>query len=119
LNPATPASVLEEILSEVDQVLVMTVSPGFAHQAFLSAMLAKVTRVRRMIDEQKPGCRLEVDGGIDDTTAVSAVSAGADLLVAGSAVFNENDSVKAAVDRLRTSIQSRAGVSSEAIPISF
>jgi ribulose-phosphate 3-epimerase len=119
LNPATPASVLEEILGEVDQVLVMTVSPGFAHQAFLPTMLAKIARVRRMIDEHKPACRLEVDGGIDHKTAPSAVSAGADLLVAGSAIFNDNDSVAVAVDRLRESTRSKAEVSSGAIPISF
>jgi ribulose-phosphate 3-epimerase len=119
LNPATPASVLEEILSEVDQVLVMTVSPGFAHQAFLSTMLGKITRVRRMIGEQKSACHLEVDGGIDHTSAPSAVRAGADLLVAGSAIFNDHDNVETAINRLRTSIQSKAEVSSGAIPISF
>ncbi len=107
LNPATPASVLEEVLAEVDQVLVMTVSPGFAHQAFMPTMLAKVMRVRRMIEQQRLTCRLEVDGGIDHTTAPSAVVAGADLLVAGSAIFNENDGVAVAVDRLRTSVLSQ------------
>jgi ribulose-phosphate 3-epimerase len=115
LNPATPASVLEEILSDVDQILVMTVSPGFGHQEFLSSMLAKVARVRRMIDQQAPACRLEVDGGIDHITAPSAVRAGADLLVAGSAIFNDDESVEAAVSRLRTSTRSPA----EAIPVSF
>jgi ribulose-phosphate 3-epimerase len=115
LNPATPASVLEEVLSEVDQVLVMTVTPGFGHQAFLAAMLGKVSRVRRMIEQGKPGCRLEVDGGIDHATAPSAVSAGADLLVAGSAIFNEQESVEIAVDRLRQSIRAPAGP----IPVAF
>jgi ribulose-phosphate 3-epimerase len=119
LNPATPASVLEEVLDEVDQVLVMTVSPGFAHQVFLPTMLAKITRVRRMINQQKATCRLEVDGGIDHTTAPSAVVAGADLLVAGSAIFNGNDSVAFAVDRLRKSARSHVEVSSEAVSISF
>lgn len=101
LNPATPASVLEEILNEIDQVLVMTVSPGFSHQAFLSTMLTKIARVRRMIDQRGRACHLEVDGGIDQDTTPSAVSAGADLLVAGSAIFNEDDAVSIAVDRLR------------------
>ncbi len=119
LNPATPASALEEILGEVDQVLVMTVSPGFGHQAFLPTMLTKIARVRGMIDEHKPACRLEVDGGIDHRTAPSAVAAGADLLVAGSAIFNEKDSVAVAVDLLRKSTQSQAKVSSGAVPISF
>jgi ribulose-phosphate 3-epimerase len=117
LNPATPVSILEEILDEVDQVLVMTVSPGFAHQAFLPSMLDKITRVRRLVERRKPACRLEVDGGIDRTTAPSSVAAGADLLVAGSAIFNEQDSVEAAVDRLRNSIKTE--VSSATIPISF
>jgi ribulose-phosphate 3-epimerase len=117
LNPATPASVLEEILDEVYQVLVMTVSPGFPHQAFLPSMLDKIRRVRRLIERRKPACRLEVDGGIDHTTAPPAVAAGADLLVAGSAIFNEQDSVDAAIDRLRDSIKTE--VSSGAIPISF
>jgi ribulose-phosphate 3-epimerase len=101
LNPATPASVLDEVLDEIDQVLVMTVSPGFSHQAFLPTMLTKIGRIRRMIDQRKLTCHLEVDGGIDQGTAPSAVAAGADLLVAGSAIFNEEDAVSIAVDRLR------------------
>jgi ribulose-phosphate 3-epimerase len=101
LNPATPASVLDEVLDEIDQVLVMTVSPGFSHQAFLSTTLTKVARIRRLIDQRRLTCHLEVDGGIDETTAPAAVAAGADLLVAGSAIFNESDAVSVAVDRLR------------------
>src|SRR5882672_3969614 len=69
INPATPAAVLEEILPDVDQVLVMTVDPGFGHQHFLHSTLAKIGRVREMIDRVKPGCDLEVDGGIDPETA--------------------------------------------------
>ena len=65
INPATPAEVLEEILPDVDQVLVMTVNPGFGHQHFIATTLPKIRRVREMIGRVKPGCDLEVDGGID------------------------------------------------------
>jgi ribulose-phosphate 3-epimerase len=102
INPATPAAVLEEILQEVDQVLVMTVNPGFGHQHFIPTMLPKIRSVRRMIDENKPGCDLEVDGGIDVATAPLAVDVGANILVAGSAIFSEKEGVAAAMKRLRT-----------------
>src|SRR6201997_3777420 len=69
INPATPASVLEEILPDLDQVLVMTVNPGFGHQHFLKSTLPKVRRGAQMIDQVNPECALEVDGGIDETTA--------------------------------------------------
>ena len=69
INPATPAAVLEEILQDVEQVLVMTVNPGFGNQHFLHTTLPKIRRVRQMIEQIKPGCDLEVDGGIDATTA--------------------------------------------------
>ena len=102
INPATSAAVLEEILQEVDQVLVMTVNPGFGHQHFIPTMLPKIRRVRRMIDENKPGCDLEVDGGIDVATAPLVVNGGANVLVAGSAIFSEKEGVAAAMKRLRT-----------------
>src|SRR6516225_2018828 len=101
INPATPAAVLEEILQDVDQVLVMTVNPGFGHQRFIHTTLPKIRRVRQMIDEIRPGCDLEVDGGIDATTAPLVVSAGANVLVAGSAIFGAGDGVVAAMQRLR------------------
>jgi len=101
INPATPAAVLEEILQDVDQVLVMTVNPGFGHQPFIHTTLPKIRRVRQMIDEIRPGCDLEVDGGIDATTAPLVVSAGANVLVAGSAIFGAGDGVVAAMQRLR------------------
>ena len=93
--------VLEEILQDVDQVLVMTVNPGFGHQHFIPTTLPKIRRVRRMIDGIKPGCELEVDGGIDATTAPLVVDAGANVLVAGSAIFSEGEGVIAAMNRLR------------------
>src|SRR5215831_16669554 len=89
INPATPAAVLEEILQDVDQVLVMTVNPGFGHQRFIHTTLPKIRRVRRMIDEINPDCDLEVDGGIDVATAPLVVDAGANVLVAGAAIFGE------------------------------
>jgi ribulose-phosphate 3-epimerase len=101
INPATPAEALEEILPDVDQVLVMTVNPGFGHQHFIATTLPKIRRVREMIDRIKPGCDLEVDGGIDATTAPRVVAAGANVLVAGSAVFGAADGVAAAMNRLR------------------
>jgi ribulose-phosphate 3-epimerase len=106
INPATPALVLEEILPELDQVLVMTVNPGFGHQHFLHATLAKIARVRELIEQRRLTCHVEVDGGIDPDTAPLAVRAGADVLVAGSAVFNETESVTVAMQRLRQAAQS-------------
>ena len=105
INPATPAAVLEEILQDVDQVLVMTVNPGFGHQQFLHTTLPKIRRVRQMIEQIKPGCDVEVDGGIDAKTAPLAVDAGANVLVAGSAVFADSDGVAAAMRRLRSAIK--------------
>jgi len=105
INPATPASALEEILQDVDQVLVMTVNPGFGGQHFIATTLPKIRRVRQMIEEVKPGCELEVDGGIDPKTAPLTVEAGANVLVAGSAIFGENDGVAAAMKRLQTIVE--------------
>jgi len=106
INPATSPSVLEEIIEELDQVLVMTVNPGFGHQHFLHATLKKIARARAMIDRMNLNCALEVDGGIDATTAPLAVAAGADVLVAGSAIFNGSESVGAAMRRLRAAATS-------------
>jgi ribulose-phosphate 3-epimerase len=105
INPATPAAVLEEILQDIDQVLVMTVNPGFGHQHFLPTTLPKIRRVREMIEQIKPGSDLEVDGGIDAKTAPLAVAAGANVLVAGTAVFGASEGVAAAMNRLRASIK--------------
>ena len=104
INPATPAAVLEEILPDVEQVLVMTVNPGFGHQHFLPTTLPKIRRVRQMIDQMKSGCDVEVDGGIDADTAPLAVAAGANILVAGTAIFGQSEGVTAAMTRLRAAI---------------
>lgn len=105
INPATPAVVLQEVLPDVDLVLVMTVNPGFGGQQFIPTTLPKIRRIRQMIEQVKPGCELEVDGGIDPHTAPQAVQAGANVLVAGSAVFGAKDGVAAAMQRLKDSVQ--------------
>jgi ribulose-phosphate 3-epimerase len=104
INPATPAAVLEEILQDVEQVLIMTVNPGFGHQHFLPTTLPKIRRVRQMIKQVKSGCDVEVDGGIEAKTAPLAVAAGANVLVAGTAIFGESEGVATAMERLRAAI---------------
>lgn len=104
INPATPAAVLEEILPDLDQVLVMTVNPGFGHQHFIQSTLPKIRRVSQMIEQMNPGCELSVDGGIDEASAPMAVAAGANVLVAGSSVFGANKTVAAAMDALRDAV---------------
>lgn len=106
INPGTPATVLEEILPDVDQVLVMTVNPGFGNQPFIHNTLPKIRRVGQMIERTKPECELEVDGGIDEATARLTVDAGANVLVAGSSIFGASVGVCAAMLRLRVAINS-------------
>jgi ribulose-phosphate 3-epimerase len=104
INPATPAAVLEEIIQDVDLVLVMTVNPGFGHQQFIRTTLSKIGRVRGLVERLTRSCEVEVDGGIDATTAPLVVRAGATVLVAGSSIFGEREGVTAAMGRLRTVI---------------
>jgi ribulose-phosphate 3-epimerase len=92
-------------MQNLDQVLVMMVNRGFGHPHFLHATLPKIRRARQMIERIKPGCSLEVDGGIEVTTAPLAVAAGADVLVAGWAIFNDSERVIAAMERLRAAIR--------------
>lgn len=101
LKPATPADAVLPFLQTVDMILIMTVEPGFGGQAFMSDQMEKVKKVRRMIDESGRAIELEVDGGIDLKTAGIAVAAGADVLVAGSAVYNAED-IPARIAALRT-----------------
>src|SRR5262252_4831217 len=108
VNPATPATVLEEILPDLDQVLVMTVNPGFGHQHFLESTLPKLQRVAQRIERIKSDCDLEVDGGIDETTAPMAVAAGANVLVAGTAIFGADIGICAAMQQLRRAACGRA-----------
>ena len=104
INPATPASVLEAILPDLNLVLVMTVNPGFGGQKFIESTLVKIRQVRQMIDERKPSCDLEIDGGVDSTTAPLGVRAGANVLVAGHAIYGGPESVAAAMQRLRQAL---------------
>jgi len=87
LNPATPVTAIEHVLSEVDLVLVMSVNPGFGGQAFIPSALDKIAGLRKRIDALGRAVDLEIDGGINDDTAAAAIAAGADVLVAGSATF--------------------------------
>jgi ribulose-phosphate 3-epimerase len=104
LNPSTPVFLLENILSLIDMVLIMTVNPGFGGQEFIPETLPKIARLRQMIIERGLRCDIEVDGGIHEATAPLVVKAGANLLVAGSAVYNQQESVAQAVTRLRNAI---------------
>ena len=95
LNPATPVTALEEIAGDVDYVLVMTVNPGFGGQTFIPRSESKVRAVRAMLDRAGSHAPIEVDGGIDVHTAPRIVAAGADVLVAGNAVFGSPDPERA------------------------
>ena len=93
LNPATPVGVLEDIVLDADMVLLMSVNPGFGGQCFIENTIAKVKRLRRMLDEQGSSALIEVDGGVQAETAPRLVEAGADVLVSGSYVFRAADPV--------------------------
>ncbi len=106
LNPGTPLSTLEEILPEVDQVLVMSVNPGFGGQQFIPSSLGKIARLREMLGKRLLGhVEIAVDGGIDSDNARLVVRAGATVLVAGAAVFNTTASVAEHVRTLRAAAQ--------------
>ncbi|HEX2172778.1 MAG TPA: ribulose-phosphate 3-epimerase [Dehalococcoidia bacterium] len=104
LNPATPVELLADVVAEVDLVLIMTVNPGFGGQRFIERLVPKIARARRLIDEHGSRAELEVDGGIGIGTASAVVRAGADVLVAGSAIYNRDRSVAEALARLRDAI---------------
>ena len=103
INPATPASTIENVLDLIDLVLVMTVNPGFGGQKYISTMECKIREVRDMISAAglSDSIDLEVDGGISSATVTGAAAAGANLLIAGSALFKHPDGLKAAVAELR------------------
>jgi ribulose-phosphate 3-epimerase len=101
LNPSTPLCTIEEILPNVEEVLIMTVNPGFGGQKFIASMLPKIARLRQMISERKLTCDIEVDGGIGPATAGQVVKAGANVLVAGNAVFAAKEGVAAACQAIR------------------
>ena len=97
INPATSLSAIEEILIDVDMVLIMTVNPGFGGQKFISTMLDKISRLKKIIEDKNLNCDIEVDGGINAETSKLVRDAGANILVAGSAIYgaeNISDAVK-------------------------
>ena len=104
LNPATPAVAIEPVLGDVDQVLVMSVNPGFGGQSFIPSVLPKIETLRRWIDERGLAVDLEVDGGVKVETIGAAARAGADVFVAGTAVFGTSD-YEAAIAALRRAAQ--------------
>ncbi|ASY43680.1 MAG: ribulose-phosphate 3-epimerase [Sphingobium sp.] len=95
LNPGTPAKMLDYLIDDVDLILVMSVNPGFGGQSFIESQLRKIEACRKMIDKSGRDIRLQVDGGIDFTTAPKAIAAGADVLVAGTATFRGGPSAYA------------------------
>ena len=101
LNPATPAVAVQDVLDLCAMVLVMTVNPGFGGQDYIPTMEPKIARVRRMIDEGGYRCDVEVDGGIGPATVAGAARAGANVLVAGSALFRDPQGLEHAVSDLR------------------
>lgn len=107
LNPSTPVSSLEEIIDHLDLVLIMTVNPGFGGQRFIQYTLRKIRQMRRILGDLNPRCEVEVDGGIELQTAPGAVEAGAQVLVAGSAVFGYPDGPEAGVKALLKAVAGR------------
>lgn len=105
INPATPIGTLEEILPFIDLVLLLSVNPGFGGQSFIETMPKKIAAMRKMIDARGLNVELEVDGGLHTETAPHAAKAGAQVLVAGSAIFNQRTSVAQALKELRDSVK--------------
>jgi ribulose-phosphate 3-epimerase len=101
LNPATPIATLEEILPEVDEVLIMTVNPGYGGQKFIASTLPKIAKLRQIIDERGLKCDLEVDGGVGPATAGAIAKAGANVFVAGVAVFQAKQGIAAAIQGIK------------------
>ena len=100
LKPGTPAEAALPFLEKVELILVMTVEPGFGGQAFMADMMPKVAALRKLIDEKTPSCELEVDGGVAPATCRACIDAGANVLVAGSAVYKAAD-IPARIEELR------------------
>ena len=101
LSPATPVTTLQDILPELDLVLIMSVNPGFGGQSFIPNTIGKIEQVRRMLDDNGLTAKLEVDGGIGPDNAEDVVTAGARVLVAGSAVYSSVDGVASAIKAIR------------------
>jgi len=109
INPGTPIEAVEEVLQLVDVIQVMTVNPGYGGQEFIQGQLSKIKRIRNMLNERSLRKPVAVDGGIDPTTAAEAVQAGAEILVAGSSIFNRNGTVADNIKALRDAIKSVEG----------
>jgi ribulose-phosphate 3-epimerase len=105
INPATPLAALEEAMQFADFILLMSVNPGFGGQKFISSSVAKLRRLRRMIEERGLQTRIEIDGGIDRTNISEIVAAGAEIIVAGSAVFGAPDPAQAVRELREASVQ--------------
>ncbi|MXX03857.1 MAG: ribulose-phosphate 3-epimerase [Gemmatimonadetes bacterium] len=101
LNPATPAQALDGIIDELDLVLVMSVNPGFSGQRFIASVLPKIREIRRTLSDREIACDLEVDGGVNADTAPAVASAGANVLVAATAVFKHPDGAAEGIRTLR------------------
>ena len=104
LNPSTPLETLEYVLADLDQVLIMSVNPGFGGQSFIQDSLRKITRLRQMIDDRGLSVEIEVDGGIKMDNIAQAAAAGAQVFVSGSGIFNTND-YRATIEKMKQSAE--------------
>ncbi|MBM3119383.1 MAG: ribulose-phosphate 3-epimerase [Chloroflexi bacterium] len=104
LNPATPLSSLDEVLPMLDLVLVMTVNPGFGGQAFIESTMTKIARLREILDDRQVRAEMEVDGGINAKIASKVVEAGAEVLVAGAAIFNSKQGAGEALKEMKKAL---------------
>ncbi|MED4053314.1 ribulose-phosphate 3-epimerase [Niallia taxi] len=95
LNPSTPVEMIKHVIEDVEMVLLMTVNPGFGGQAFIPSVLPKITEVRKLADQFNPGLEIEVDGGVNEQTAILCKEAGANVLVSGSFIYDSGDRAKA------------------------
>ncbi len=112
LNPSTPAAALEEILPDLDLVLAMTVNPGYGGQAFIPNVLSKIMTLRGMIDAAQLTVELEVDGGIKASNVGTVLEAGASVIVAGSAIYNDKTTIAEAISHMKNSMGPSAGAAS-------
>ena len=104
INPHTPLNVVENILEDIDMLLIMSVNPGFGGQKFIKSVLPKIRRIRKLIDKNGLNLDIEIDGGISEETGKLVVQNGANILVAGNAIFKSPKGIKKAVEDLRKSV---------------
>ncbi len=100
INPATPVNLLQDVIADLDLVLIMSVNPGFGGQKFIHHSYQKIKQVRKLADELNPKLLIEVDGGVDENNVAELIRLGANVIVAGSSIFNAPDSIKA-IDNLK------------------